>query len=356
MKYKHDWPEAQERLTALWRGQVKDRPCIAVTAPSGRSVPRPPSPSDPERRWLDPDWVWADALATLENTWWGGEAIPSYLLMGGWVLCLGGTPRFDHHTIWHAPMTVDFTRPSPFVHDPENPWVQKFLHLYNRMTDMAGYDDFAIGRPPILPANDLISMHLGAQQFLTALIDEPDWMRQAILTGARELLAARTQLHDAIRGRHHMWYGNAGWMPFWAPNPFEGCQSDVSCMLSPEMYETFILPELALYAGAFGALWYHLDGHDARQHLPRLLSLPYLRVLQYTPTPAEPPNGPAHLDFYRQVQAAGKIVHIQVPKQHVEPLVRALDPARLMLDTACDTPDEGRELLAAARRWMNAKG
>jgi hypothetical protein len=48
------------------------------------------------------------------------------------------------------------------------------------------------------------------------------------------------------------------------------------------------------WAEAYGALWYHLDGGDARQHLPRLLSLPYLRVVQYTPAPCEPPNGPGH--------------------------------------------------------------
>ena len=33
MKYKPDWPEAQERLTALWAGQCTGRPCLSVTAP-----------------------------------------------------------------------------------------------------------------------------------------------------------------------------------------------------------------------------------------------------------------------------------------------------------------------------------
>ena len=28
----------------------------------------------------------------------------------------------------------------------------------------------------------------------------------------------------------------------------------------------------------------------------------YLRVIQYTTAPFEPPNGPAHLDFYRHIQ------------------------------------------------------
>ena len=63
-------------------------------------------------------------------------------------------------------------------------------------------------------------------------------------------------------------------------------------MLSPAMFDRFVVPELDVYGEDHGALWYHLDGGDARQHLPRLLSLPYLRVVQYVPAPFEPPNGP----------------------------------------------------------------
>ena len=303
---------------------------------------------------MDPDWVSRHALSVLENTWWGGEAVASYLIMAGWVASLGGRPHFDYNTIWFDPFPVDFSQPSPFRYRTSDPWVQKFTRLYETMADVAGKDDFLVGAPAILPANDLLSMHLGTQNFLMALMDHPAWMRQAIEDGARDIVLARKGLRDLIKDRHDFWYGNGGWMPFWAPQPYIGTQSDVSCMLSTDHYEQFVVPELDVY-GAVGAVWYHLDGGDARQHLPRLLSLPYLRVVQYTPTPTEPPNGAAHLAMYRQIQKAGRIVHIQVGKDQVEPLCRGLDPRFLMMDVSgCVTPDEGRELLAAARRWTAA--
>jgi len=223
------------------------------------------------------------------------------------------------------------------------------------MAHAAGWDRFLLGKPTLLPANDLLSMHMGTQQFLIALMDEPDWMAAAILQGAREQLRVRMELAERVRPIHRFWYGNAGWMPFWAPEPYAGTQSDVSCMLSPGQFERFVVPELTLYGESVGALWYHLDGGNARQHLPRLLALPTMRVMQYVPTPEEPPNGREHLALYRAIQAAGCIVHIQVPLEEVEPLVRALDPALLMLETAVATPDEGRELLAAAARWTAAR-
>lgn len=352
MKYKPDWQEAKKRLTALWKGEITDRPCIAVTAPNNRKVDPPPAPSTPEQKWLDPDWVLRNMTARLESTWWGGESIPSYLLMAGWVLCLGGTPRFSMDTIWFDTMDVDFSRPSPFRYHSDDIWVKAHAELYEAAVDLAGKDDFLIGKPCILPANDILSMLMGTESFLTGMMDNPDWIRDAVITGAREQLRLRLELRDRIRKKHDFWYGNAGWMPFWAPQPYASTQSDVSCMLSPEMFERFIVPELDIYGEEFGAMWYHLDGCDARQHLPRLLSLPYLRVVQYVPTPNEPPNGPAQIDLYRQIQAAGRIVHVVVSKEHVEPLVKALDPTLLMLQTGCATVAEGEELLKAATHWV----
>jgi hypothetical protein len=124
-------------------------------------------------------------------------------------------------------------------------------------------------------------------------------------------------------------------------------------MLSPEMFDRFVVPELDIHGGEHGALWYHLDGGNARQHLPRLLSLPYLRVVQYVPAPGEPPNGPGHLEMYRRIQEAGRIVHIHLPCGNIEPLLRELDPGLLMLQTRCPSREEGERVLEQSARWAD---
>ncbi len=352
MKYKSDWTEAQRRLTALWHGERLDRPCISVLAPQAVVDPTSvPEPASEEARWLDPTYRVALALRQLESTWWGGEAVPSCLQLAGWVNCLGGTPLFAPETIWFDKQEVDFGQPSPFRRDPNGIWTEKYRDLILAVCAAAGRGDFLVGSPVVLPANDLISMHMGVQEFLFALLDQPEWITEAIINGAQDQIQVKRAMQALIRERHDYWYGNSGWMPFWTPEPFNSTQSDVSCMLSPEMFDRFIVPELDLYGQEFGALWYHLDGGDAKQHLPRLLSLPYLRVVQYVPAPCEPPNGPGHLEMYRQIQATGRIVHIQVSMQNVEPLVRELDPALLMLDTSCPTRSDGEKLLEQSIIW-----
>ena len=355
MRYKSDWQEAKRRLSALWNHERLDRPCIAVLAPQAVANPTPVrEPADDEARWLDPTYRVALARWQLESTWWGGEAIPSCLQLAGWVNCLGGTPYFMPDTIWFETRNVDFGRPSPFQHDPDNLWTARYCTLLLAVCAASGRDGFLIGSPGGLPANDLLSMHMGTREFLFALMDHPEWMAEAILAGARDQLRMKQEFQAMIRGLCDFWYGNAGWMPFWAPEPFNSTQSDVSCMLSPEMFDRFVVPELKVYGEEYDALWYHLDGGNARQHLPRLLSLPFLRVVQYTPAPFEPPNGPGHLEMYQRIQAAGRIVHIQVPVENVEPLVRELDPALLMLDTWVPSRAEGERLLEQCVKWTQA--
>lgn len=351
MRYKTDWPEARDRLSALWRGERLDRPCLAVTAPSGAALPWPAAPANPEQRWLDPDYVTAAAAANLANTWWGGEAIPGVLLMAGWVVCLGGTPRFAADTIWWETQPFDPPQPPSLGFDPDGAWVRRHTELYLAVADLAGADDFLVGRPLVLPANDLLPMLMGTEAFLTAVLDHPEWLQQAVAQGTEAQLAAVGYYRELISGRHQFWYGQAGWMPFWAPEPYFPTQSDVSCMLSPHQFRQFVLPELQALHAACGPLWYHLDGGNARQHLPGLLELPWLRVIQYTPAPWEPPNGIAHAAFYRQILAAGKILHVQLPGDQVEPLVRLLGPDQLMLDTWCPDPAAGQRLLADACHW-----
>ena len=352
--YKADWAEAERRLTALWQGERLERPCVSVIAPQRCEKPTPlPTVEKCEDIWLDHAYRVAATRHQLENRWWGGEALPSALQMAGWVMCLGGTPHFDDRTIWFEVEEAYFSRPSSFRHDPESIWTKGYEELMMAVARDAGEGEYMVGSACALPANDLLSMLMGTENFLMATIDHPEWLAEAIVAGARDQARAVIKVREVVRETgHKYWYGNAGWMPFWAPVPYKGTQSDVSCMLSTEAFDKFVLPELEIYAEAFGWLWYHLDGCDARHHLPRLLSLPMLRVVQYTPTPGEPPNGPAHLEMYRAIQAAGKIVHISLSQIHFEQLIRELDPTLLMLDTWVGSVSEGEKLLEQCAAWM----
>jgi hypothetical protein len=76
-----------------------------------------------------------------------------------------------------------------------------------------------------------------------------------------------------------------------------------------------------------------------------------LLTMQLSPSEEAYATGAGLVNFYRRVQGAGKIVHIELPAANVEPLVRQLDPSLLCLHTWCATPAEADALLADACQW-----
>ena len=123
-------------------------------------------------------------------------------------------------------------------------------------------------------------------------------------------------------------------------------------MLSPDMFEEFIMPELDMAGEIYGRMWYHLDGPDALKHLSRLLSLDYIKVIQWVPGEGAAPNGPEWMDVYRQIQDAGKIVDISMAPGNAEGVIKELDPSLLCIHTSCPTIQEGEDLLSSARAWV----
>ena len=360
MKYKPDWPEAAERWSLLWEGKHKGRPAMVVTAPRAEGATRLPVPacSEPERYWLDSAYVIPRALNSLSGTAWLGEAVPSFLFMGGWVtMAHQCAPIFpdDLGTIWFEPMAFDLDRPPEFVLDSDNPWLCKYERLLDAILNIAGRDDFMVGGHCALPGNDMLPLMMGTENFLVALAESPEWIEAAIGQLASNWAAIKKRIRERVSASHDFPYGVAGWAPFWGPQPFAFWQSDVSCMVSPAMYEQFILPDLDVAGNAFGKVWYHLDGAGAVKHLPAILSRDFVRVVQYVTGAGSEPNGPAYLDLYRAIQAAGRIVHVGLPAENVEPLVRELDPGLLCLHVYCKDEQEARELLDAAPRWTAAR-
>jgi hypothetical protein len=355
MNYGVDWSKAREGWTALWAGRHQGRPCMTVMAPNGRKGTCPP-PASGEQRWLDPDWLVRSFLDQFETTYYAGEAFPSGLIMAGWAVnTYGAVPRFPQETIWFEPIAVDWDRPPTFDLDWNSPWLRKVEALHEAVLAAAGRDNFLVGSGCFLPGSDMLAMIIGTEPALLAMAERPAWTRASILKLAANVRAIVKHFFDLARRTHDFWYGCPGWMPFWSPEPFIGAQADISCMMSPEMFETFIVPELDLDGREFGHVWYHLDGQSAFQHLPRLLSLRYIKVIQFTPMSGTPANGPDYLDLYRQIQAAGKIVHIQTPVENIESLCRALDPGLLCIDATCRNPKDADDLLAAAVRWTQTR-
>ena len=187
MRYRKDWAEAAERWTALWEGRLRDRPCMVVTAPRGKAS-LPPPPESPDDLYLDPDYIVRAAMAKMGATHYAAEAIPSMLMLAGWVTtCYDSTPRFEteRNTIWFDVLDVDWDAPPSFDLDMNAPWFRRYEALHRAMVAAAGEDGWSVGQACVLPGHDILSMLLGTETFLTSMLDRPEWMETILRQVAR---------------------------------------------------------------------------------------------------------------------------------------------------------------------------
>lgn len=341
--YKHNWPEARQRLEAFWRLEAMDRPCIAVTAPRGKPRTVPP-PADFRQKWTDPEYVAQSYDAGHESAYFGGEAIPATSLMVGYAHGYGAPLEFSEQTIWQTPIIHSWDSPPPLILDESDWGWQQVQRVVARCLELA-LGKWMVGFPNIHQPNDHLALLRGGESFCLDLYDHPHEVKRALRQLLENWFAAFERL-QALFARTQE--GSTNWLSLWCP--WAKCmtlQSDISCVLSPAMFDEFIAPELEELTAWLDRSVYHLDGPGALQHLDRLLALRRLHAIQWTPGTGQA-QGLAWLDLFRRIQDAGKGLVIYLPYDEVEAAVRALRPEGLFILTWARSPDAAESLLATA--------
>ena len=347
--YKPDWPRAQQRWTAFWELAPTDRPLLDVRAPRQCQLGPLPRPPSLEAFYLDPDCVAERWKRILESTYFGGEAVPTGdFLMGSYALGCGPDVVFAPDTVWHPVRMSSLDEPVRWDPGPGDRWTQKLEEVVRRLLGIS-HGEFLVGYVIQVPPNDLLMLLRGTADFLAELAQDVQKCRRRL----KETFDIWVGLWEHFRGIIDAEQAGCvwAWPGLWHPDMVMVTQSDMSCMISADHFERYVLYEMDLLGERFDTVWYHLDGPLARRHVPALLSRPYVRAVQYVPGAGQPDNGPAHMELYRCIQAAGRCLDIWVPREHVEYVVRRLRPEGLIVRTWVDSREQADEMLDRAVRW-----
>ena len=361
VQYKDDWEKSKERFLAFWEGEIVDRCCIAVYAPSARAMSSPP-PTAPllqteeelRRYWLDPEYSLQRKLAWFERTFHGGEAYPATTMCVGasaMAAFYGSPVEYRADTAWFHP-AIDNLETFDWTINLEN------APLYRETIETTRYfaqecrGRYLVGLPELGSATDDLSLLRGMQSLVYDMIESPDAVKRGIAA-----------LVDTWQRVHRLLFDialpcNEGgccipWMQTWAPGPHYQMSCDFSTVLSPAMFEEFIIPELQRYMEINTYSVYHWDGPDEVKHLDALLGLKELKAIQWTPGAGQPPTASLRwIPLYKRIQAEGKRLILPfVETNEVEPLLAQLSARGLFLVTSASSEEEARDLLKKVEKW-----
>ena len=343
LAFKPDMADAARRWAAFFAGEMIDRPIVHVTAPrDGMSAPQAPTYRD--RVFGDIDDVVDRALRAAEATYWGGDAIPSFMPSFGpdeiAVFCGTefGWSDDSGDTNWSKPFVKDWAESLPLRIQEDHPLWQRMLALCRRAAErMAGK---MLVMPLDLHSNmDLLAAARGPQQLCLDLIEQPEMIDRAMQDARAVFPVVWRGVAEAAR-MDELGYTHLGY----APDGMAFLQCDFSCMISPAMFRRWVLPALEEEAEIVKHNVYHWDGPGALVHTDDLIQSRGLKTLSFVPGDG---NG-SHvkwIDLLKRVQAGGKAVHVWGTPDEMKILHRELRPDKVMYVTSAQSQAEADELV-----------
>jgi len=344
-----------ERYESFWNRENEDRPIVNMTTRAYR-IPVELDKDHPTFRdaWLDTEYVIKKARQSMDATVYLGEGYPALNpnlgpdLVGA--VC-GCEIEFGEITSWAEPCIEDYEAFGEIKFDENNPYWKKICEITQAALDDSK-GDYVVGITDLHPGGDAVVSLRGSENSAFDLYDYPDEFKKTvwdILPVFKEMTA---RLHNMISEKQKFcscWMGVIHPTELWYPT-----SCDFSCMISPDNYKEFILPELLEEIKWLPNSIYHLDGPDALRHLDTLLEIKELKGIQWV-YGAGQPTAKHWIDVYKKIQAAGKVAQIGCSAEDLIPLCEALDPRGVHI--RCGVPDResGEHLIAEMERICKQK-
>ena len=351
--YREDMDEVRARLTTWWNGGDIGRPAMQITAPRPEpledieAMPEPEgwtthySTSNFEYR------VYLSARACI-STYYLGEAVPTVspdLAPDCLALFLGCRGVDGPGTVWCEPF-IDRPEEAVFAFDRGNFYWDFCLRLAREQLRL-GKGKLVITFPDLIEGLDTLAAMRRNDRLLIDLIERPEWAHACL----RQITCLYFHYYDIL---YDLFRDEVGGSMFWAwaPGRMTKLQCDFSAMISPEMFDEFMVPVLTEMCERVSYCMYHWDGPGALQHHDLLLSIPRLTMLQWEPGAGNEPTWHRRWWplYHKTVEAGKRVIIFCDTLDTLKTLKREFRGGRkqFMINMGVDSPEQAEEVLKVA--------
>jgi 5-methyltetrahydrofolate--homocysteine methyltransferase len=336
-----DWERIERDWAAWWTGEL-ERPLVIIETIDQFDVWASDFPPEtPVDEVLDRFQACLEAARFYGDAWpkWWPNFGPGIVagFLGAQVHCVPGTVWFSPYPD-REPATIEDIHP---VYDADNAWWRRVVELTRAAVARWG-DRVCVGFTDLGGNLDILASLRGTQELLLDLHDAPGDVERLSGEITRLWLRYYDELDGIIRQGSR---GMTPWAGIWSPGRCYMLQSDFAYMISPRMFERFVLPDLAACCEALDYAFYHLDGKGQIIHLDMLLSLERLRGIQWIPGDGQPPPE-EWLPLLRRIRDGGKLCQLYVSPEGARTIVRELGGRGFALYVTDQLPpDEAQDFL-----------
>jgi len=350
-----DWQRAERDTQAWWAGEL-NRPLVylAVTNPARVTDLKTPlytywsnysleMPADEIVDRFDP---------IFSATRFYGDAFPWWWLNFGPGIAAGFLGANVHsvyepsETVWFSPPGEVRLKDLHLAYDAANPWWLRVKEMTSALVERYG-SNLVVSHTDLGGNLDILVSLRGTQELLFDLHDCPAEVDRLTRDITQLWLRYYDEQHALMlpTGR-----GTSSWAPIWSQGKTYMLQSDFAYMISPAMFERFVLPDLITCCDHLDHGFYHLDGKGQIRHLDLLLSIERLRGIQWIPGDGQPPPH-EWLPLLKRIRDGGKLCQVFVSPEGARAIVKNLGGRGFLFviqpvsDADFQNPDEARAFL-----------
>jgi hypothetical protein len=350
-----DWWDRRGLVVCSWGARV---PAAAPHAPLGEEPQLAGSSDEAKLRRSHEDIEWRAQYTRwrLAQADCGADIMPLATMdigPGSLALALGSLPGFSPFTVWFEPAwkPIADARDIPPVRFNAGAHWWKIHELQARANVRLAQGAYLTGMPDLVENVDIVSALRDPQLLMMDMVENPEWVEQAVMDVNRAWFEAFDRLHDIIKGPDN---GNA-WGAFciWGPGKTAKVQCDACAMFSPAMFNRFVAPALTEQCEWLDYSMYHLDGTQCECHLDALLKIDALDAVEWTPQDGVEPGWHERWHpMYKRILDAGKSLQVvDVTVDTMEYVLKAIGGRGVYLMANLKTRDEVERAARIADRW-----
>lgn len=314
-----DWRRIERDWTRWWNREI-DRPMVVIENPFVFSIP-----SHMTREFMlekPIDEVLDEYQMLLEVRQFFGDAWPGWWANFGPGIAAGFLGAEVHcapdtATVWYEAADKPAIEDLHFAYDPDNVWWRRILDLTSGAVERWG-DKVSIAHTDLGGNLDVLASFRTTEQLLYDLYDAPEEVSRLV----GEITSLWLRYYDELcaiiqkTGR-----GTCPWAPIWSPGRCYMLQSDFCFMISPDMFERFVLPDLEACIDKLDHPFFHLDGPGQIRHLDMMLSLDKLAGIQWIPGDGQP-QPHEWPELLGRIRDAGKLCQVYVSAEWARTIAR----------------------------------
>ena len=321
--FKTDWQDCRNLFKSWWNVQNEEPMiCNFKVNEAGKDWKPLPAPTDYRELWTDIDGNIDRVEDQMAHWVYEGANFPNFspsLGPGSLSLFLGATPTFRPDTVWYEPCFDSISKARASL-DPDNEWYVWTKKALIRARERS-QGKYMLAIPDIIEGLDCAAEMVGNAEILYALMDEPAEVHRFL----REITDCYHQVFDELYEIVSPDNDGNCFIAFQILGDGKTAkfQSDISAMLSPGMFDEFVLPYLTEHTEKVDYSLYHLDGPSAIVHADSLCSIKTLNAIQWVPGAGNPESWDERwYGLYEKILGSGKGLQVVIGQAHLDKFLK----------------------------------